>query len=74
MSTSNDKSDRARAELQQLSKGQGALDTHLSEGYRQPPQIDENDPAEVWGRRFGRGLAFVAGGFALYWLIETYLR
>lgn len=68
------KSDRARAELHQLAKGQGALDTHMAEGYRQPPTINENDPAEVWGRRFGRGLAFVAGAFALYWLVETYLR
>jgi ferric-dicitrate binding protein FerR (iron transport regulator) len=64
----------ARAELDRLKEGQGALDTHLGDSLRGRPTIDETDPAEVWGRRVGRGLAVVAGAAAVYWLIENYLR
>lgn len=64
----------ARADLDRLARGQGALDSHLGETRRGAPPIDETDPAEVWGRRVGRGLAVVAGFIALAWLVETYLR
>ncbi|GGE30128.1 hypothetical protein GCM10007276_04160 [Agaricicola taiwanensis] len=74
MKTSDQKADAARADLDDLSRGQGALDSHMAEGAGGPPQINEDDPAEVWGRRVGRGLAFIAGGIALYWLFETYIR
>jgi hypothetical protein len=73
MSHSNRDSDAERARLHDLAHGQGALDTHLNESGGLP-RIDETGPAEVWGRRVGRGFAFIAGGIALYWLFETYIR
>jgi ferric-dicitrate binding protein FerR (iron transport regulator) len=69
-----DRPRQARRDLDHLARGQGAFDTHLPQSLGSPPVIDESDPAEVWGRRVGRGLAVVAGGAALIWLFETYIR
>ena len=42
-------------------------------GSRLPPE-DPDDPAEIWGQRIGRGLAFaVAAGLVIY-LVVTYIR
>jgi hypothetical protein len=33
----------------------------------------ENDPAELWGRRIGRGLSAVFLVFLIWWLVTTYI-
>lgn len=33
----------------------------------------ERDPAEVWGRRAGRGLAAIFVAFLIWWLVVTYV-
>ncbi len=33
----------------------------------------EGDPAELWGRRIGRGLAVLFVAFLIWWLVRTYI-
>ncbi len=68
------RTEAARRELDRLrDPGGGVLGTHLERG-APPGGIDETDPAEVWGRRIGRGAAVLAGIAALYYLFDTYIR
>jgi hypothetical protein len=32
----------------------------------------EDDPAELWGRRVGRGLSVIFVIFLVWWLVKTY--
>lgn len=36
-------------------------------------EAPENDPAEIWGRRIGRGLAALFVAFLIWYLVRTYV-
>lgn len=62
---------QAREDLKRLAQpGQGALDSHMGEALPGRPGIDENDPAEVWGRRVGRTLAVIAAILAIAYIVD----
>ena len=46
--------------------------THMNEN-NAPPEDDSNDPAVIWGRRVGRGLAVIGAMVLVAYLVETYL-
>jgi hypothetical protein len=48
------------------------FNTHMGENSR-PPEDDSNDPAVIWGKRVGRGLAVIGAIVLVAYLVETYL-
>jgi len=68
-----------RAALQNLHRlrhdGDGLLTSALAQEARRaaPPEDEPDDPAELWGRRIGRGLSIAAFLALLVYLSVTYL-
>jgi hypothetical protein len=46
--------------------------THMNEN-NAPPANDDHDPAVIWGKRVGRGLAVIVAIILVAYLVETYL-
>jgi hypothetical protein len=67
-----------RAALARLDRlrheGDGLLTSAMPEPHTADGGTDTQDPAELWGRRIGRALAFLAAIAALIYLWATYLR
>ena len=68
-----------RAALERLDRlrheGDGLLSSALAQEARRTatPHTDTEDPAELWGRRIGRGLSIAAFLALLVYLSVTYL-
>jgi ferric-dicitrate binding protein FerR (iron transport regulator) len=60
-----------RAELERLARQGDVFSTAVPRETLAPGSA--NDPAELWGRRIGRGLAIAVFVFLLFWLARTYL-
>ena len=69
---STDDTAQHRAELDRLARQPDAFSSAVPGG--SPDGADaSDDPAEIWGRRIGRGLGVILLIALLFWLTATYL-
>lgn len=49
------------------------FNTHLAEQGR-PPEDDTDEPAVIWGKRVGRGLAVIGALVIVAYLVDLYFK
>ena len=62
--------ERARRDLARMQEQSEKI---LGPGQQDGPAADEEDYAEVWGKRIGRGLGIAFALFLIVYLLNTYV-